>query len=81
MKTLYTNKYNSPLVQVDVARLPAGIYFININDSEVQKFVKGVNYNKQFHDFGDTSITQKNINQNIWQTNILTISLHRISYF
>ena len=37
---LYTHNYNSPQVQIDVADLPSGIYFIKINGSEVRKFVK-----------------------------------------
>jgi len=39
-QTLYSYKFNSPLVQVDVADLPAGVYFIKVNSSEVRKFVK-----------------------------------------
>jgi hypothetical protein len=37
---LFTHEYNSGRVQVEVANLPAGIYFARINGTEVQKFVK-----------------------------------------
>ncbi len=39
-QTLYSNKYNSPLVQVDVADLPPGMYFVKVNGLEKEKFVK-----------------------------------------
>ena len=37
---LYNHEYNIEKVQVDVASLPNGIYFVKINGSEVRKFVK-----------------------------------------
>jgi len=37
---VYTHVYNKESVQVNVARLPGGIYFIKINGSEVRRFVK-----------------------------------------
>jgi hypothetical protein len=39
-QTVYSHQYNSPLVKVDVAGLPAGVYLIRINGTEVRKFVK-----------------------------------------
>jgi hypothetical protein len=39
-QTLYTQNYNTQKVQIDVADLPTGVYFIKINASEVRKFVK-----------------------------------------
>jgi type IX secretion system substrate protein/beta-propeller repeat-containing protein len=40
-QTVYTRAYNADQVQVDVAGLPTGVYFVKINDIEVRKFVKG----------------------------------------
>jgi len=37
---VYTHVYNKESVQVNVARLPGGIYFVKINGSEVRRFVK-----------------------------------------
>ncbi len=37
---VYTHKYNTESVQVNVAGLPGGIYFIKINGSEVRRFVR-----------------------------------------
>ena len=39
-QTLYTHAYDAPQVQVDVADLPPGMYFVRISGSEVKKFVK-----------------------------------------
>ncbi len=39
-QTLYTHEYNTEKVQIDVANLQTGIYFIKINNTEVTKFVK-----------------------------------------
>jgi Secretion system C-terminal sorting domain len=39
-QTIYTHEYNSEKVEVDVATLPAGMYLIKINNTEVRKFVK-----------------------------------------
>ena len=39
-QTMYSHEYNSTQVQVDVADLPAGVYFVRINGTEVKKFVK-----------------------------------------
>jgi len=39
-QTLFTHEYNSAQVQVDVADLPTGIYFVKINGTEVRKFAK-----------------------------------------
>jgi hypothetical protein len=39
-QTMYTQEYNTDKVQIDVTALPAGIYFIRINGTEVRKFVK-----------------------------------------
>ncbi len=37
---LYVGDYNSKKVEVDVSGLKAGLYFININQSKIKKFVK-----------------------------------------
>ena len=37
---VYTRNYGTEKVQVDVSGLPAGVYFIKINGTEVRKFVK-----------------------------------------
>ena len=39
-QTIFTNQYNTHQVQVDVADLPAGVYFVKVNGSDVRKFVK-----------------------------------------
>ena len=39
-QTVYTHTYNTNKVQVNVANLPIGIYFVKINGSEVRKFMK-----------------------------------------
>lgn len=39
-QTLFTQNYNSEKAEIDVADLPAGVYFIKINGSEVRKFIK-----------------------------------------
>ena len=37
---IFTNRYSSQQVEIDVSAVPAGVYFICINNSEVRKFVK-----------------------------------------
>jgi hypothetical protein len=39
-QTVYNNIYNTDKVQIDVADLPKGLYFIKVNGSQVQKFLK-----------------------------------------
>ena len=39
-QTIYSNKYNSDKVQIDVSGLASGVYFVKVNGSEVRKFVK-----------------------------------------
>ncbi len=39
-ETVFTNHYNNEKVQVDVSGLPAGMYLMRINDTEVRRFVK-----------------------------------------
>jgi len=39
-QTLFTGNYNSEQVAVNVADLPAGLYLVRVNDTEVRKFVK-----------------------------------------
>ena len=39
-QTVYSHDYNEDNVKVDVANMPAGVYFVKINDIEVRKFVK-----------------------------------------
>ncbi len=39
-KLMFKNDYNSKNVQINVGSLPAGIYFIKINGTEVRRFVK-----------------------------------------
>jgi Secretion system C-terminal sorting domain len=37
---VYTHEYNADKVQIDVADLPTGVYFVRINGTEVRRFVK-----------------------------------------
>jgi len=37
---VFTHNYNAEKVQVDVAGLPTGVYFIKVNGSEVRRFLK-----------------------------------------
>ncbi len=39
-QTVYSHQYSSNNVQLDVSSLPAGVYFIKVNGTEVRKFVK-----------------------------------------
>ena len=39
-QTIYTNKFNTEKAEVDVAAMPAGIYFVKVNNTTVRKFVK-----------------------------------------
>ncbi len=39
-QTIYSHNYNTDKVEVNVAGLPAGVYFVKINGTEVRKFVK-----------------------------------------
>ena len=39
-QTIFSNEYNANTVQVNVADLPSGVYFVKVNGSEVRKFVK-----------------------------------------
>ncbi len=39
-QTIYSNQFNSSNVQVNVTELAAGVYFVKVNGSYVQKFVK-----------------------------------------
>lgn len=39
-KTVCSNNYNQDTVEIDLTQLPAGIYLIKINGTEVRKFVK-----------------------------------------
>ena len=39
-QTVYTNSYEAGRVDIDISQLPAGVYFIKINGTEVRKFVK-----------------------------------------
>ena len=39
-QTVLSNYYHNDTVQVDVANLPAGVYLVRINGTEVRKFVK-----------------------------------------
>ncbi len=39
-QTVYSNDYNAEKVGINIAALPAGIYFIRINGTEVKRFVK-----------------------------------------
>ncbi len=39
-QVVYSQQYNSQQVQVDVADLPKGVYFIKVNGGDVRKFVK-----------------------------------------
>jgi hypothetical protein len=39
-QTMLTREYNTEKAEVDVANLPAGVYFVRINGTEVRKFVK-----------------------------------------
>ncbi len=39
-QVLYTGKHNAKEVQLDLSKMPAGIYFIRINNSEMRKFVR-----------------------------------------
>jgi len=39
-QTVYTHHYNNKQVQINVANLRSGVYFMKVNGSEVRKFVK-----------------------------------------
>ena len=39
-QTLFNHNFNSEKVEIDVADLPAGVYLVKINETEVRKFVK-----------------------------------------
>jgi hypothetical protein len=39
-QVVYSHQYNTKHVQIDVADLPKGIYFVKVNGSDVRKFVK-----------------------------------------
>ena len=39
-QTVFSHEYNQPRVQVHIADLPTGVYFVKINGSDVKKFVK-----------------------------------------
>jgi len=39
-QTVCNYSYNSPMVQISVANLPNGVYFVKVNGNEVNKFVK-----------------------------------------
>jgi hypothetical protein len=39
-QTVYSHEYSADKVQIDVDGLPAGVYFIRINGTEVRRFVK-----------------------------------------
>ena len=39
-QTLYEQDYHQSHIQVNVTNLPAGVYFVKINHSQVQKFIK-----------------------------------------
>lgn len=39
-ETVYSSKYNVKRIQVDVANMPSGIYFVKVNGTEVSKFIK-----------------------------------------
>jgi len=39
-QTVHAQKYNSQQVDIDVAGLPAGVYFMKMNDNEMRKLVK-----------------------------------------
>lgn len=39
-QTVYTNECNAPRLQIDVADLPNGTYFVKVNSGEVSRFVK-----------------------------------------
>ena len=39
-QVMYSHEYNTTQVQVNIADLPKGIYFIKVNGTEVRKFVK-----------------------------------------
>ena len=39
-QVILSNKYDAGRVQIDIAQLPAGVYFVRVNGTEVRKFVK-----------------------------------------
>jgi len=39
-QVLYTHNYNTEQVQIDIADLPQGVYFVKVNGVDVKKFVK-----------------------------------------
>lgn len=39
-QTVFSHKYNTEKIQIDVTELPVGLYFIKINGFEIRRFVK-----------------------------------------
>jgi len=39
-QTMYSNEYNAQQVNVNIADLPAGIYFVKVNGWVTRKFIK-----------------------------------------
>jgi hypothetical protein len=39
-QVVFSGQYNSPKIQIDVSGFPNSMYFVNVNGTEVRRFIK-----------------------------------------